>query len=65
LIFSTSGAREYEEITVRGSDRLPRGLREPGFVVERFDFSSTMPVYEIGGIKPTEQRFNETSEVQP
>lgn len=35
----------YEEITVRGTGRLLRGLREHGFRVEQFVFSSTMLVH--------------------
>jgi nucleoside-diphosphate-sugar epimerase len=36
----------YEEITVRGTGRLLRGLRELGFSVEQFAFSSTMLVHK-------------------
>lgn len=36
---------KYEEITVRGTGRLLHGLRELGFVVEQFIFSSTMLVH--------------------
>ena len=36
---------KYEEITVRGTGRLLRGLRELGFRVEQFIFSSTMLVH--------------------
>ena len=36
----------YEEITVRGTGRLLRGLRELGFTVEQFTFSSTMLVHQ-------------------
>ncbi|MEP6574429.1 MAG: NAD(P)-dependent oxidoreductase, partial [Gemmatimonadota bacterium] len=39
---------KYEEITVRGTDRLLRGLREAGFQVEQFVFSSTMLVHAPG-----------------
>ena len=35
----------YEEVTVRGTGRLLRGLRELGFTVEQFVFSSTMLVH--------------------
>ena len=38
----------YEEITVRGTGRLLRGLRELGFRVEQFVFSSTMLVHRPG-----------------
>ena len=36
----------YDEITVRGTGRLLRGLRELGFTVEQFLFSSTMLVHK-------------------
>ena len=36
---------KYEEVTVRGTGRLLRGLRETGFTVEQFVFSSTMLVH--------------------
>ncbi len=36
----------YEEITVRGTGRLLSGLRELGFSVEQFAFSSTMLVHK-------------------
>lgn len=36
---------KYEEITVRGTGRVLRGLRELGFQVEQFVFSSTMLVH--------------------
>ncbi len=39
---------KYEEITVRGTERLLRGLREGGFDVEQFLFSSTMLVHAPG-----------------
>ncbi|MEO8636076.1 MAG: NAD(P)-dependent oxidoreductase [Gemmatimonadales bacterium] len=39
---------KYDEITVRGTDRLLRGLREAGFQVEQFVFSSTMLVHAPG-----------------
>ena len=35
----------YEEITIQGTGRLLRGLRELGFRVEQFVFSSTMLVH--------------------
>ena len=38
----------YEEITVRGTGRLLRGLCELGFRVEQFVFSSTMLVHRPG-----------------
>ena len=38
----------YEEVTVRGTGRLLRGLRELGFTVEQFVFSSTMLVHRPG-----------------
>jgi len=39
---------KYEEITVQGTGRLLRGLRELGFRVEQFAFSSTMLVHRPG-----------------
>lgn len=39
---------KYEEITVRGTGRLLRGLRELRFRVEQFVFSSTMLVHRPG-----------------
>jgi nucleoside-diphosphate-sugar epimerase len=36
---------KYDEITVRGTERMLRGLRETGFEVEQFIFSSTMLVH--------------------
>lgn len=39
---------KYEEITVQGTRRLLRGLRELGFRVEQFVFSSTMLVHRPG-----------------
>jgi len=36
---------KYDEITVNGTGRLLRGLREPEFQVEQFLFSSTMLVH--------------------
>ena len=39
---------KYEEITVQGTGRLLRGLRELGFQVEQFVFSSTMLVHRPG-----------------
>lgn len=38
-------SEKYDEITVRGTGRLLRGLRELGFQVEQFVFSSTMLVH--------------------
>ncbi len=38
----------YDEITVRGTGRLLRGLKEVGFKVEQFVFSSTMLVHKPG-----------------
>ncbi|MCH7901857.1 MAG: NAD(P)-dependent oxidoreductase [Acidobacteria bacterium] len=42
-------SRKYEEITVQGTARLLRGLRELDFRVEQFVFSSTMLVHRPGG----------------
>lgn len=39
---------KYDEITVEGTRRLLRGLREGGFEVEQFIFSSTMLVHKPG-----------------
>jgi len=39
---------KYEEITVQGTGRLLRGLRELDFQVEQFIFSSTMLVHRPG-----------------
>jgi nucleoside-diphosphate-sugar epimerase len=39
---------KYDEITVRGTERLLRGLREASFEVEQFVFSSTMLVHAPG-----------------
>ena len=51
----------YEEVTVRGTERLLRGLRRH-FQVEQFAFSSSTPVYA-----PCEpgQRINEDSPLEP
>ena len=38
-------SEKYDEITVRGTGRLLRGLREAGLRVEQFVFSSTMLVH--------------------
>lgn len=39
---------QYDRITVEGTRRLLRGLREGGFEVEQFIFSSTMLVHKPG-----------------
>ena len=39
---------KYDEITVRGTGRLVLGLRDLGFTVEQFQFSSTMLVHRAG-----------------
>lgn len=39
---------KYDEITVRGTGRLLHGLRDLGFTVEQFLFSSTMLVHRPG-----------------
>jgi nucleoside-diphosphate-sugar epimerase len=41
-------SRKYEEITVQGTSRLLRWLRELDFTVEQFVFSSTMLVHRPG-----------------
>jgi len=53
---------KYEEITVRGTERLLRGLRELDFQVEQFVFSSTMLVH-----RPAEpgQFINEEWPIEP
>ncbi|HVR78880.1 MAG TPA: NAD(P)-dependent oxidoreductase [Acidimicrobiia bacterium] len=53
---------QYEEITVRGTGRLLRGLRELDFHVEQFIFSSTMLIHRpaIPG-----QLINEDSPIDP
>jgi nucleoside-diphosphate-sugar epimerase len=45
----------YDEITVRGTCRLLRGLRELGFMVEQFIFSSTMLVHKAGRARSVHQ----------
>lgn len=53
---------KYDEITVRGTGRLLRGLRDLGFQVEQFVFSSTMLVH-----RPAEpgQFINEDWPLEP
>ncbi|MEX2324044.1 MAG: NAD(P)-dependent oxidoreductase [Acidimicrobiia bacterium] len=53
---------QYEEITVRGTGRLLRGMRELDFHVEQFIFSSTMLIH-----RPTTpgQLINEDSPIDP
>ena len=53
---------KYDEITVRGTGRLLRGLRDLGFKVEQFVFSSTMLVH-----RPAEpgQFINEDWPLEP
>ena len=46
--FFGAPSTKYDEVTVRGTDRLMRGLRETGFEVEQFVFSSTMLVHAPG-----------------
>ena len=53
---------KYEEITVRGTERLLRGLRTLKFAVEQFVFSSTMLVH--GPVEPGEL-INEDSALEP
>jgi nucleoside-diphosphate-sugar epimerase len=52
----------YEDITVRGTGRMLRGLRDGGFHVEQFVFSSTMLVH-----RPAEpgQLINEDWPIEP
>ncbi len=60
--FLGAPSTKYEEITVRGTGRLLRGLHELGFKVEQFVFSSTMLVH-----RPAEpgQFINEDWPVEP
>ena len=55
-------SEKYDEITVRGTGRLLRGLRELDFKVEQFVFSSTMLVH-----RPAEpgQFINEDWPIEP
>ena len=55
-------SEKYDEITVRGTGRLLRGLRDAGFRVEQFVFSSTMLVH-----RPAEpgQFVNEDWPIEP
>ena len=55
-------SEKYDEITVRGTGRLLRGLRELDFQVEQFVFSSTMLVH-----RPAEpgQFINEDWAIEP
>jgi len=55
-------SEKYDEITVRGTGRLLRGLRDAGFQVEQFVFSSTMLVH-----RPAEpgQFINEDWPIEP
>jgi nucleoside-diphosphate-sugar epimerase len=55
-------SEQYDEITVRGTGRLLRGLRELDFQVEQFVFSSTMLVH-----RPAEpgQFINEEWAIEP
>ena len=60
--FSGEPSPLYEEITVRGTERLLRALHEMQFDVEQFIFSSTMLVHAPG--RPGE-RICEDSPVEP
>ena len=55
-------SEKYDEITVRGTGRLLRGLRDAGLRVEQFVFSSTMLVH-----RPAEpgQFINEDWPIEP
>ena len=46
--FFGAPSEKYDEITVRGTERLLRGLGEAGLRVEQFVFSSTMLVHRPG-----------------
>jgi nucleoside-diphosphate-sugar epimerase len=60
--FFGAPSTKYDEITVRGTGRLLRGLRDLGFHVEQFVFSSTMLVH-----RPAEpgQFINEDWPLEP
>jgi nucleoside-diphosphate-sugar epimerase len=60
--FSSAPSPKYDEVTVRGTGRLLRGLRETGFEVGQFIFSSTMLVH-----RPAEpgQFINEDWPLEP
>lgn len=53
---------KYDEITVRGTERLLRGLRDLDFQVEQFLFSSTMLVHRPAAVG---QLLTEESPVEP
>ena len=53
---------KYDEITVRGTGRLLRGLRELDFNVEQFVFSSTMLVHRPAALG---QRITEEWPIEP
>ena len=59
--FSGEPSPKYEEITVKGTERLLRGLKQ-GFWVEQFVFSSTMLVH--APCEPS-QRINEDWPLDP
>lgn len=46
--FFGAPSSKYDEITVQGTSRMLRGLKEEGFEVEQFVFSSTMLVHRPG-----------------
>jgi nucleoside-diphosphate-sugar epimerase len=58
--FSGEPSPKYEEVTVRGTERLMRGLN--GFHVEQFIFSSTMLVHPPGELG---QRIDEDWRLEP
>ena len=58
--FSGEPSPKYEDVTIRGTERLLRGLRQ--FHVEQFVFSSTMLVHAPG--EPG-QRINENWPLEP
>jgi nucleoside-diphosphate-sugar epimerase len=60
--FSGEPSPMYDEVTVRGTERLVRALKRMGFEVEQFIFSSTMLVHA-----PTEpgQPMNEEWPIEP
>jgi nucleoside-diphosphate-sugar epimerase len=61
--FAGEPSDKYEQITVRGTERLIRALRRPGsFTVEQFVFSSTMLVHAPCTIG---ERIDEDWPIQP
>jgi nucleoside-diphosphate-sugar epimerase/rhodanese-related sulfurtransferase len=63
--FSGEPSPLYDEITVRGTQRLLRGLRDGGFHVEQFIFSSTMLVHAPCNPPHLPRCINEDSPLEP